>query len=99
MCSDRARFASDDLPGAQQDADVMTDAMHSAGRARACGETEQWALQRAPSASGGEPRWAARVVASAGAAMGVAAPARPARRRPCVGLAPRAGPPPSCRLY
>ncbi|MDO7931913.1 histidine-type phosphatase [Xanthomonas euvesicatoria] len=89
MCSDRARFASDDLPGAQQDADVMTDAMHSAGRARACGGTEQWALQRAPSASGGEPRWAARVVASAGAAMGIAAPARQARRRQCVGIAPR----------
>ncbi|MCC8534732.1 histidine-type phosphatase, partial [Xanthomonas phaseoli] len=56
MCSDRARFACDDLPGAQQDAEVTTDAQHRADRACACDGSEQWALQRALSASGGEPR-------------------------------------------
>ncbi|ASK95602.1 MULTISPECIES: histidine-type phosphatase [Xanthomonas] len=90
MCSERARFACADLPGAQQDADVMTDARHRADRARACDGTGQWALQRALPASGGELGWAARVVASVGAAMGIAAPTRQARRRQWVGIAPRA---------
>ncbi|MFB8914117.1 histidine-type phosphatase, partial [Xanthomonas phaseoli pv. phaseoli] len=82
MCSERARFACADLPGAQQDADVMTDARHGADRARACDGTGQWALQRALPASGGELGWASRVVASVGGAVGVGGPPPQATGRP-----------------
>ncbi|USJ01718.1 histidine-type phosphatase [Xanthomonas prunicola] len=93
MCSDRAKLACDDPTGAQQDANGMTDAQHRAGPAGGCDGTGQGALRRALWAGGGEPRWADRAVGSVGAAMGIAAPTRQARRRHCVRIASRSSTP------
>ncbi|QBG98816.1 histidine-type phosphatase [Xanthomonas oryzae] len=89
MCSDHARFAGGGPTGAQQNANVMTDAQQGADRADDCDGTRQEASQRALLAGGGERPLAARSVVGVRAAMGIAARTLHAARRQRVGIAHR----------
>ncbi|WIX07321.1 histidine-type phosphatase [Xanthomonas oryzae] len=89
MCSDHARFAGGGPTGAQQNANVMTDAQQGADRADDCDGTRQEASQRALLAGDGERPLAARSVVGVRAAMGIAARTLHAARRQRVGIAHR----------